>query len=89
MRPLSGRALAGLQEISGDVCLAQEDSVRAALLLEQAALFQLYTAPPLLRKFAFHTVLAGLRYNGCKQQNLGMRAYKCGTAAPWRHVASE
>lgn len=54
----------------------QEDNLRSALLLEQSALFQLHTAPALLRKYAFHTVLAGLRYNSCRQQQLGMNAYK-------------
>ena len=65
----------------------QEDNLRAALLLEQAALFQLHTSPPLLRKFAFHTVLAGLRYNNCKQQRLGTHAYKCAPLTSWQSIA--
>ena len=35
----------------------QEESLRAALLLEQAALCLLRVAPPALRKFSFHMVL--------------------------------
>ena len=56
--------------------LAQEENLRAALLLEQAALCLLRMQPPAVRKFAFHMVLAGLRYNACDQKGLGTRAYK-------------
>ena len=59
-------------------CLVrQEEGLRAALLLEQAALCLLRVAPPALRKFAFHMVLAGLRYSSCGQGALGARAYRC------------
>jgi trafficking protein particle complex subunit 8 len=54
----------------------QEENLRAALLLEQAALCLLRITPPHVRKFAFHMVLAGLRYNACNQQQLGIRAYR-------------
>ena len=54
----------------------QEEPLRAALLLEQAALSLLQMSPPSVRKFAFHLVLAGLRYNAVRQQKLGMRAYR-------------
>ncbi|KAK9825400.1 hypothetical protein WJX81_000447 [Elliptochloris bilobata] len=53
-----------------------EEGLRAALLLEQAALCLLRVAPPALRKFAFHMVLAGLRYSSCGQSALGARAYR-------------
>ena len=55
---------------------AQEENLRAALLLEQAAWALLRTQPPHARKFAFHMVLSGLRYNACQQASLGMRAYR-------------
>ena len=56
----------------------QEENLRAALVLEQAAHCLLRTAPPHVRKYAFHMVLSGLRYNACGQQQLGIRAYRCG-----------
>lgn len=56
---------------------AQEENLRAGLLLEQAAHSLLRLAPsPHTRKFAFHLVLAGLRYNLCGQKELALRAYK-------------
>ena len=54
----------------------QEENLRAALVLEQAAQCLLHTSPPHVRKYAFHMVLSGLRYNSCGQQQLGMRAYR-------------
>ena len=60
----------------------QEENLRAALLLEQAALCLLRVQPPHLRKFAFHMVLAGLRFNAAGQQRLGIRAYKCAMTCP-------
>lgn len=61
-----------------ETLVCQEEGLRAALLLEQAALCLLRVAPPALRKFAFHMVLAGLRYSSCGQSALGARAYRCG-----------
>ena len=55
----------------------QEENLRAALVLEQAAQCLLHTSPPHVRKYAFHMVLSGLRYNSYGQQQLGMRAYRC------------
>jgi len=60
----------------------QEESLRAALLLEQAALCLLRVAPPALHKFSFHMVLAGLRYAGCGKAALGARAYQCAAPRP-------
>ena len=54
----------------------QEDDLRAGLLLEQAAHCLLALQPPHVRKFAFHLVLAGLRYDMCGQRSLAHRAYK-------------
>ena len=54
----------------------QEENLRAGLLLEQAAHCLLLQSPPHVRKFAFHLVLAGLRYDMCAQKGLAQRAYK-------------
>jgi hypothetical protein len=54
----------------------QEENLRAGLLLEQAAHCLLSQSPPHVRKFAFHLVLAGLRYDMCAQKGLAQRAYK-------------
>lgn len=60
-----------------------EDSARAALLLEQSAYCLLRMAPPSVRKFAFHLVLAGLRYHGSKQKRLAVHCYRqVGCVAP-------
>ena len=53
----------------------QEDNLRAGLLLEQAAYCLLSLQPAHKRKFAFHLVLAGLRYDMCEQKFLSRRAY--------------
>lgn len=53
----------------------EESPLRAALLLEQAALCYLQASPPLLRKFAFYMVLAGHRYNHAGQRWHAVRAY--------------
>jgi len=55
--------------------LQESDSVRAGLLMEQAALFLLQIPPPGLRKFAFTMVLAGLKYFQHAQRSLGIRCY--------------
>ncbi len=65
----------------------QEENLRAALLLEQAALCLLRVSPPSVRKYAFHMVLAGLRYNACDQKALGMRAYRSAHAQPFTSSA--
>ncbi|KAK3240229.1 hypothetical protein CYMTET_49920 [Cymbomonas tetramitiformis] len=53
----------------------QESPLRAALLLEQSAYCYLHSQPQLLRKFGFHMVLAGQRYNSCHQRWHAIRAY--------------
>lgn len=57
------------------VPLWQEENLRAGLLLEQAAYCLLSHQPPHTRKFAFHLVLAGLRFDMCEQKQLSTRAY--------------
>lgn len=42
-------------------------SLRAGVLLEQAAYCYLRVSPSMLRKFGFHLVLAGNRYTVCSQ----------------------
>lgn len=42
-------------------------SLRAGVLLEQAAYCFLRVSPPMLRKYGFHLVLAGNRYTVCSQ----------------------
>ncbi|KAG6543031.1 hypothetical protein Mapa_015527 [Marchantia paleacea] len=54
----------------------EEESLRAALLLEQAAYCYLRTAPPMLRKCGFHLVLAGNQYTNCGQRKLAMLVYR-------------
>jgi len=53
----------------------QENDIRAALLLDRAAHLLLQGTKAQLRKFAFHMVLAGLRYNKAGAQELAARAY--------------
>lgn len=50
--------------------------MRAGLLLEQAAHCLLARSPPHTRRFGFHLVLAGLRYDMCGQKGLAQRAYR-------------
>ncbi|KFM25113.1 Trafficking protein particle complex subunit 8 [Auxenochlorella protothecoides] len=76
------RHYAGAQEALG-VCAAlsgapsaEEDNTGAGLLLEQAAHSLLRLQPPRARKFAFHLVLAGLRYGACDQDGLAQRCYR-------------
>lgn len=53
----------------------QENDIRAALLLDRAAHLLLQGTKAQVRKFAFHMVLAGLRYNKAGAQELAARAY--------------
>lgn len=57
------------------MCL-QEGNLIAAVLLEQAALYLLHVEPPSVRKWAFHLVLAALRFANCQQPQLANRAYR-------------
>jgi hypothetical protein len=58
----------------------QEESSRAAVLLEQSAHCLLCMSPPAVRKCAFHMVMAGLRYSGAGLKRLGINAYRCTSA---------
>lgn len=52
-----------------------EEDLRAALLIERAAFLLLRVRPARIRKFAFHLVLAGLRYSKGGARELAARAY--------------
>lgn len=58
--------------------MTSEDSdLRSALLLEQAAYsFLSCKKPSMVRKYAFHIVLAGHRYSKCNQRKHSLRCYK-------------
>lgn len=58
--------------------MTSEDSdLRSALLLEQAAFcYLLASKPPMLRKFSFHMVLAGHRFNKAGQKKHSLRCYQ-------------
>lgn len=56
--------------------MTSEDSdLRSAILLEQASYCFLYSDPPLYRKYAFHSVLAGHRYSKSGQRKHAFRCY--------------
>ena len=65
-------------DVTGCHATPQEESARAAVLLEQSAYCLLFTSPPSVRKFAFHMVLAALRYNSAGFKRLGLHAYRYG-----------
>lgn len=58
--------------------MTSEDSdLRSALLLEQAAYCFLHcTKPRMIRKYAFHIVLAGHRFSKCSQRKHSLRCYR-------------
>lgn len=57
-----------------------EEDLRAALLIERAALLLLRVQPARVRKFAFHLVLAGLRYSKGGARDLAARSYSLAVA---------
>lgn len=57
--------------------MTSEDSdLRSALFLEQASYSFLHSTPPLYRKYAFHSVLAGHRFSKAGQRKHAFRCYK-------------
>ena len=54
----------------------QDDDLRSALCLEQAAYAFLRTRPSMERKFALHLILAGHRYARSTQRVHSARVYK-------------
>lgn len=70
-RGLYGEAAKQLIRMSGE-----DSDLRSAVLLEQAAYSFLASRKPLMyRKYAFHMVLAGHRYNKAGHKNHSMRCY--------------
>ncbi|CAI5957946.1 unnamed protein product [Closterium sp. NIES-64] len=71
----------------------EESGVKAAVLLEQAAVCFVRVTPPMLRKYGFHMVLAGNRYNlasqaegrGDEKRGNGQKEQKKGR---WRSATS-
>jgi len=64
--------------------ISDEESARAALLLEAAAYELLRCQPASTRKAAFQLVLAGLRYHTAKQKRLATHCYMQVGAVTWR-----
>ncbi|ERN15998.1 hypothetical protein AMTRI_Chr11g151670 [Amborella trichopoda] len=54
----------------------EEPSLHAAVMFEQASYCYLRSTPPMLRKYGFHLILAGNRYNICDQRKHAVRAYR-------------
>ncbi|TPX70879.1 hypothetical protein SpCBS45565_g01477 [Spizellomyces sp. 'palustris'] len=55
--------------------IAQDSDIRSALFLEQAAISFLRVNPPMIRKYAFHMILAGHRFSKCGQRLHAYRSY--------------
>ncbi|KNC98240.1 uncharacterized protein SPPG_06640 [Spizellomyces punctatus DAOM BR117] len=53
----------------------EDSDVRSALFLEQAAISFLRVNPPMIRKYAFHMILAGHRFAKCGQRLHAYRSY--------------
>jgi hypothetical protein len=74
---LKGRSLYG-EAAKQFIRMTSEDSdLRSALLLEQASYcFLKATRPHMMRKYAFHIVLAGHRFSKAGQRKHSLRCYK-------------
>lgn len=55
---------------------SEESDLRSALLLEQAGYCFLQSKPSMVRKYAFHMVLAGHRFSKAAQKKHSLRSYK-------------
>ncbi|KAJ1547903.1 Trafficking protein particle complex 8, partial [Nowakowskiella sp. JEL0078] len=55
--------------------ISEDSNLRTGIFLEQAALCYLKCDPPMIRKFAFHLVLAGHRFAKCGQREHAFRSY--------------
>lgn len=64
----------------------QDSDLRSALLLEQAAHCFIHMRIPMVRKFAFHMILAGHRYSKAGQVSLSLTAHMSLMAQPGVHV---
>merc|ERR1712115_367199 len=56
----------------------ESKDLRSSLLLEQASYCFLLSSPPLLRKYAFHIILARFRFSKSGQKRHASRAYQQG-----------
>lgn len=56
----------------------QDSDLRSALLLEQAAHCFINMRNPMVRKFAFHMILAGHRFSKAEQVSLSTISDLCG-----------
>ena len=65
--------------------IVDNNHLRAALLLEQAAYLYILSPKPLFRKFAFHMALAGRHYSTCGNHNLSAQAYTLVLAVHCEH----
>ena len=65
--------------------IIDNNHLRAALLLEQAAYLYILSPKPLFRKFAFHMALAGRHYSTCGNHNLSAQAYTLVLAVHSKH----
>ncbi|XXG85723.1 hypothetical protein AAC387_Pa11g0756 [Persea americana] len=58
-------------------CISNEEPrLHAAVFLEQSSYCYLFSKPPMLRKYGFHLVLAGSRYDLSDQRKHAIRTYK-------------
>ncbi|GLC57223.1 hypothetical protein PLESTB_001201000 [Pleodorina starrii] len=87
------QSAAGRHRATSDALMraqSEEENARAGLLLEQSAYSMLYARPPLMRKFAFQMVLAGIRYICCGQKRIAIHAYRQVLALylgkKWRYI---
>ncbi|KAG9443300.1 hypothetical protein H6P81_014640 [Aristolochia fimbriata] len=55
---------------------SEERPLHAAVMLEQSSYCYLYASPPMLRKYGFHLVLAGSRYEITEQRMHAIRTYR-------------
>jgi len=59
---------------------SESKDLRSGLLFEQASYCHLASNPPLVRKYAFHIILAGYRYSKAGQKSHAVRAYHQGAS---------
>lgn len=55
---------------------SEESDLRSAILLEQASYCFLFNKPCMIRKYAFHMVLAGHRFSKASQRKHSLKCYK-------------
>ena len=58
------------------ILIMQDSDLRSALLLEQASHCFIRMKQPMVRKYAFHMILAGHRFSKAGQRRHALRAYQ-------------